>query len=125
MQRLCDDGVTAACQVLLARQGDGEPDSTTSLVPAPNDEELCRQGDAPACGRLSDSAIAQLCGAGVQPACDEQNDRFDEGDVEFFREECRAGNDAGCQNLSNGDLADLCDEGYPAACAELDSRTGE
>jgi hypothetical protein len=120
----CNEGVTAACQVLLSRQGDGVPDDTLP-PPAPTDGELCQQGDAPACSRLSDQDVSEICGQGVQAACDEQDDRFGDDDYDLFMQQCRAGEDAGCQNLTNEDLVILCDEGNGAACSELDSRTGE
>jgi hypothetical protein len=122
---LCNEGATAACQVLLTRQDDGVPDETTTIPAAASDIDLCREGDAPACSRLSDADVSEVCGEGVQAACDEQDSRFDDGDYEAFVEECRNGIDAGCQNLRNDDLLVLCDEGVDAACAELDSRTGE
>jgi len=122
---LCNEGATAACQVLLARRGDGVPDQTTTIPVAPTDFQLCQQGDGPACSRLSDEDVSEICGQGVPAACDEQDSRFDEADYEVFVEECRNGVDAGCQKLTNEDLDILCDEGVGAACAERDSRSGE
>lgn len=124
LEIFCNEGVAAACQVLLARQGDGVPDDTAPL-PAPSDADLCRGGDAPACSRLSDEDVSEICGERVTVACDEQDRRFDDEQYAGFVEQCRNGIDAGCQLLRNEDLAVLCDEGNGAACAELDSRTGE
>lgn len=125
LQRLCDEGATAACQVLLSRQGDGIEPEPPAPEPAPSDFELCQGGDRGACSRLSTSDVSELCGMGVTVACEEADTRFGEGEYDQAVEDCRAGIDAGCQVLTNNDLAALCDEGVGAACAEIDSRTGE
>ncbi|MEL7208064.1 MAG: hypothetical protein AAGK32_07500 [Actinomycetota bacterium] len=123
----CDEGVTAACQVLLARQGDGIPDDTTTTVQAaPSDTELCRGGDRPACDRLSEEEVVELCGQGSQAACDSAGDRVTDEQYQQALEDCANEIDSGCQLLSNEDLDIICDGGLnPVACTELDSRTGE
>lgn len=115
LEALCDEGVTAACQVLLSREGDGEVPPTT-VAPAPSDTELCRDGDAGACTRLSDSQIEQLCNQGSQAACDEQDRRF----AQTPEGRCLQGDAAACEGLDPAVLEDLCNQGSQAACDALD-----